>query len=52
MTYTFTEKKRIRKSFGRREDKLDIPYMLQMQLDSYAHFLQTDSTRKERKTLA
>ncbi len=49
MAYTFTEKKRIRKSFGKREDKLGIPYMLQMQLDSYARFLQTDASRSARK---
>ncbi len=49
MAYTFTEKKRIRKNFGKRVDKLKIPYMLQMQLDSYSRFLQADKTPAERK---
>ena len=48
MAYTFTEKKRLRKSFGKRVDKLKIPYMLQMQLDSYARFLQADKAPDKR----
>ena len=28
MSYTFTEKKRIRKSFAKRETVLDVPYLL------------------------
>ena len=38
--YSFTEKKRIRKSFSKKAEKLEVPYMLQMQLDSYNQFLQ------------
>ena len=38
--YTFTEKKRIRKDFGKRSSILDVPYLLAIQLDSYRHFLQ------------
>ena len=49
MAYTFTEKKRIRKNFGKRVDKLKIPYMLQMQLDSYARFLQADKAPDKRE---
>src|SRR5687768_13802637 len=40
MTYTFTEKKRIRKNFGKRRDVLDVPYLLAIQMDSYREFLQ------------
>ena len=29
MAYTFTERKRIRKSFGTRESVLQVPYLLQ-----------------------
>ncbi len=42
MAYTFTEKKRIRKNFGKRETILDVPYLLSIQLDSYRKFLQLD----------
>ena len=48
MAYSFTEKKRIRKSFGQRGDKLSIPHILQMQLDSYARFLQSDKVPDKR----
>ena len=40
MTYTFTEKKRIRKDFGKRRTVLDVPYLLAIQMDSYREFLQ------------
>ena len=39
-TYTFTEKKRIRKDFGKRSSILDVPYLLAIQIDSYRDFLQ------------
>ena len=42
MAYSFTEKKRIRKDFGKRPPILDVPYLLSMQLDSFRSFLQTD----------
>ena len=48
MTYSFTEKKRIRKSFGSRENVLAIPYLLQMQKDAYTAFLQADLAPKKR----
>ena len=38
--YSFTEKKRIRKDFGKRSSILDVPYLLAIQLDSYRDFLQ------------
>ena len=40
-TYSFTEKKRIRKDFGKRPPVLDVPNLLQIQTDSYREFLQT-----------
>ena len=40
MSYSFTEKKRIRKSFAKRASVLPVPYLLATQLDSYAAFLQ------------
>ena len=42
MSYTFTEKKRIRNSFGKRWDVLDVPYLLTTQVDSYKRFLQSE----------
>src|SRR5437763_581708 len=41
-TYSYTERKRIRKSFGSRDSVLEIPYLLQMQKDAYTAFLQAD----------
>jgi DNA-directed RNA polymerase subunit beta len=49
MHYSFTEKKRIRKSFAKRANVHDVPYLLATQLESYTAFLQADigpSTRK------
>ncbi|HRB98188.1 MAG TPA: DNA-directed RNA polymerase subunit beta [Nitrosomonas sp.] len=40
MSYSFTEKKRIRKSFAKRTSVLPIPFLLATQLESYAAFLQ------------
>ncbi len=40
MAYSFTEKKRIRKSFGTRTAVHQVPYLLTTQLESYAKFLQ------------
>jgi DNA-directed RNA polymerase subunit beta len=42
MAYSFTEKKRIRKNFGKRPSILGTPYLLAIQLDSYRRFLQAD----------
>ncbi|MDO9612479.1 MAG: DNA-directed RNA polymerase subunit beta [Serpentinimonas sp.] len=47
-TYSFTERKRIRKSFGSRENVLEIPYLLQMQKDAYTAFLQVDRHPRKR----
>ena len=40
MAYSFTEKKRIRKDFGKLPSILNVPYLLSIQLDSYQKFLQ------------
>ncbi|MGA0034238.1 MAG: DNA-directed RNA polymerase subunit beta, partial [Burkholderiales bacterium] len=40
MAYSFTEKKRIRKSFAKRESVLQVPYLLTTQIESFAAFLQ------------
>ena len=42
-TYSFTEKKRIRKDFGKRPPVLDVPYLLAIQVNSYREFLQADA---------
>ena len=42
MAYSFTEKKRIRKDFGKRHSILDVPYLLATQIESYCDFLQVD----------
>ncbi|MDE2047660.1 MAG: DNA-directed RNA polymerase subunit beta [Betaproteobacteria bacterium] len=42
MAYSFTERKRIRKSFGKRATVLKVPYLLQTQIDSYKAFLQEE----------
>jgi len=51
MSYSFTEKKRIRKSFAKRERVLDVPYLLATQIESYAQFLQTGVPVDERKVV-
>ncbi|OBW95030.1 DNA-directed RNA polymerase subunit beta [Gallibacterium salpingitidis] len=42
MVYSYTEKKRIRKDFGKRPQVLNIPYLLTIQLDSFEKFIQKD----------
>ena len=49
MAYTFTEKKRVRKDFGKRSSILEVPYLLAIQLDSYREFLQGDAAPENRK---
>src|SRR5499426_2815388 len=48
MAYSFTEKKRIRKNFGKQATVLDTPYLLAIQLDSYRQFLQADKPEYSR----
>lgn len=50
MSYSFTEKRRIRKSFAKRASVLDVPFLLATQLDSYAAFLQAEAKPESRKS--
>ena len=49
MAYSYTEKKRIRKDFGKHPKIMDVPLLLAMQLDSYRKYLQLDVAPEERK---
>ena len=49
MTYSFTEKKRIRKDFGKRRQVLEVPYLLAIQMDSYREFLQEGASGDKRE---
>lgn len=49
MPYSYTEKKRIRKSFAKREDVQDVPFLLATQLQSYLTFLQADTAPSQRE---
>lgn len=48
MPYSFTEKKRIRKGFGRLSEPIEFPNLLAIQMDSYAKFLQIDVDPEKR----
>jgi DNA-directed RNA polymerase subunit beta len=39
MAYSFTEKKRIRKDFGKLTESVELPYLLAIQVSSYDKFL-------------
>ena len=49
MSYSFTEKKRIRKDFGKRKSILDVPYLLETQIRSYREHLQLDVPADKRR---
>ena len=49
MHYSFTEKKRIRKSFAKRANVHHVPFLLATQLESYLGFLQADKVPSQRK---
>jgi len=49
MAYSFTEKKRIRKNFGKQPGILEVPYLLAIQLDSYRQFLQAETPEEKRE---
>ncbi len=49
MSYSFTEKKRIRKSFAKRASVQTVPFLLATQLESYTQFLQADTPGNARK---
>jgi DNA-directed RNA polymerase subunit beta len=51
MTYSYTEKKRIRKEFGTLPTVMDVPYLLSIQIDSYKSFLQEGTNAAERQDL-
>ncbi|MCH8537185.1 MAG: DNA-directed RNA polymerase subunit beta [Alkalimonas sp.] len=42
MTYSYSEKKRIRKDFGKRPEVLDVPYLLSIQIESFNKFIEPD----------
>jgi len=48
MAYSYTEKKRIRKNFGKIPSAMDIPYLLSIQIDSYQHFTQAGTPVENR----
>ena len=48
MPYSFTEKKRVRKDFGKLSQIMDVPYLLAIQIESYERFLQGDASAEER----
>ena len=49
MAYSYTEKKRLRKDFGKLPSAMEIPYLLAIQLDSYRNFLQPGIAAEDRK---
>src|ERR1700692_465703 len=49
MQYSFTEKKRIRKSFAKRPIVHQVPFLLATQLESFSTFLQADVSTSHRK---
>ena len=51
MAYSYTEKKRIRKDFGKLPQVMDVPYLLAIQLDSYRKLLQTDTSPEGRNDI-
>src|SRR3982750_3336596 len=51
MAYSFTEKTRIRKNFGKQGSILETPYLLAIQLDSYKTFLQANKAEEKREDI-
>ena len=49
MSYSFTEKKRIRNNFGKGTEVLEVPYLLATQINSYAGFLQSGVATEKRQ---
>ncbi len=49
MTYSFTERKRIRKSFAKRASVLPVPFLLATQIDSFSAFLQAETAPDSRE---
>lgn len=48
-TYSYTEKKRIRKDFGKHQSTIETPPLLELQLESYHKFLQADVEPEQRQ---
>ena len=48
MAYSYTERKRIRKDFGKLPQVMDIPYLLAIQVESYKEFLQDKTNLSDR----
>ena len=51
MGLSYTEKKRIRKDFGKRPQILEVPDLLTIQLESYRQFLQLDKLVDDRRSV-
>jgi DNA-directed RNA polymerase subunit beta len=51
MSYSFTEKKRIRKDFGKHPRVLEVPFLLATQIESYKKFLQAGVPKDEREDI-
>src|SRR2546430_12150453 len=50
-TYTYTERNRIRKSFAKRANVLNVPFLLATQLESYKSFLQSSGKPEKRDNI-
>ena len=48
MAYSYTERKRIRKDFGKRPNILEVPYLVETQIKSFERFLQLDADPEKR----
>ncbi len=51
MAYSYTEKKRIRKVFGKEQAVMEVPYLLATQIESFRKFLQADKNPEERENV-
>ena len=49
MAFSYTEKKRVRRSFEKISSVMDLPNLLATQLESYEHFLQREADPLKRK---
>ncbi len=49
MAYSYTEKKRIRKVFGKEKIVMEVPYLLATQIESFRKFLQADAKEDARE---
>ncbi|WIO74519.1 DNA-directed RNA polymerase subunit beta [Porticoccaceae bacterium LTM1] len=49
MPYSYTEKKRIRKDFGKLPQVMELPYLLAIQLDSFRNFTQLGISAEQRQ---